>query len=523
MRWSHFRRPLVLIAAAVAGLTAFAKRPLLKNEPPPRISAYARIPNTTVEARVASHSSPKRGGERFWIEVDKTGPRIHKPVRVLAYISRKIPEVRNLRPGHRVRLSGKLRLPFVSKKFDEAAYMARRRASFVMHVKTAVILEGPIPLSWRPLAWGEAAHRNLQDYLKKNFSKPTASVLEGLLLGYRGRMKPDLTRAIQDAGVMHLLTPSGAKVTILWVWALAVGTVIGIGPSARWSFAVAAGGLYLCIVGFEPPYTRAYLMGLILFAGRLLDRRPGAVHAWAASALISLCFWPQGLFSPGFQMTYLAMLGLLVIIPRFGASPFVMTAAVQAALLPPLLAFFGKISLAGFFVNLVCVPASAFVAGLGFFGWATGFSMGLEAVIQAFCGLCRFAASRSWAVISFPPLSPIGWLCYYTALFSGVVLSFRRAAGVCMAAAGFAVFSSWKPHSPAPIRLQFRPWGVIVGAEGKDVYCVRTAPSGEGLLRCPMRRTFSTREEGPIRVHYNGRTIRFQSTQTGDSLGGPVS
>ena len=448
---------------------------------------------------------------------------MHTPIRVLAYLSRKIPRVRELRPGHRVRLTGRLRLPFVSEKFDEAAYMARRRAVFVMHARSAVITNTPVPLLWKPLAWGEAAHRDLQDTLARSFSKPTAAILEGLLLGYRGRMRPSLSHAIQDAGVMHLLTPSGAKVTVLWVWTLVLGVALSMPPLARWGAAAIVTGGYLCVVGFEPPYTRAYLMGLILLAGRALERRPGVVHAWAASGLVSLLIWPQGLFSPGFQMTYIAMLGILIAVGRWGASPIVLTAAVQTALIPPLLAFFGKVSLAGYFVNLICVPASVVVTGLGFLSWVTGWHCGLETVIGAFCWLCRFAASRSWSTFEIASFSSTGWACYYAGLLASAAFPLRRAVGICLALMGITVFSGVVRPSQAPIRLRFQPWGVIVGAEGKDVYCVRTAPSGEGLLRCPMRRTFSTREEGPIRVQNYDGTIRFKQEQTGDPLGSPFS
>ncbi|PCI33700.1 MAG: hypothetical protein COB53_12085 [Elusimicrobia bacterium] len=199
-----------------------------------------------------------------------------------------------------------------------------------------------------------------------------------------------------------------------------------------------------------------------------------------------------------------------------------MTAAVQMVLVPPLLAFFGKISIAGFLVNLISVPLSAIVTGMGFLGWATGLPLGLETVIQGFCALCRFASSGRWSVWEIPPFPLSGWLCYYGILFSGIMLPPKRAVLASLAVGGTALLTTVQRPPETPLHLQFTSWGVIVGAGGKDVYCVRTASSGEGLLRCPMRRTFSTRQEGPIRVNIYGSSIQIKSARTGDTLGGSV-
>jgi competence protein ComEC len=543
------------LTALIAGGFALFRTPLLEVHIPPRAAAYARIPRATVEGRIVSHSSPKRGGERFWVRVDRTGPRHHRPVRILAYLSRRDLSVRELRPGMRVRLTGRLRFPLRASHangFDEAGFLSRRRAAFVMHARRVEVVDARLPLLWKPWAWGESLHRGAQRFLSARFSPYAASVYEGLLLGFRGRMKSEDSRAIQRAGVMHLLTPSGAKVTAVWAWALACGLLLTLGPGARWAFAAAVATLYILVVGFEPPFARAYLMGLVIAAGRWLDRRPGPIHAAALSALLLLIARPQALFSPGFQLTYLAILGILIAIPRWGANPLSFVLVVQAALVPPFASFFGEIPVAGLLANLICVPLSVPVAGLGFLAWIASSLPGdpgapavwiLERAAEWFRALCRWAGSRPWSSVPVEPLSPARWGFYYAGL--GVLflrpgdrrLSAAGAAAVALcfllpsAEPGFAMeFRSVRaPLEGRAVSLRkgrlavsFEPWGAVVGLGGKDVYCVRTAPSEKGLLRCPLRRTFSTYRDGPIRLTFDGLEIRLEDPETGDPLSGFV-
>ncbi|OIO11277.1 MAG: hypothetical protein AUJ52_02190 [Elusimicrobia bacterium CG1_02_63_36] len=556
MPLSHFHRPLVLIAFAAALAVAALRRPILSVEPPPRLTAFARIPTTTIEARIVSHSSPKHGGERFWVDSDRTGSREHAPLRVLAYLPRRDPTTRTLRPGMKVRLTGRLRLPMRPRGdggFDEQGFLARRGAVFVMHAKHVEISTASIPARWRPRAWGETAHRDLQAFLAAHFSPYAAAVYEGLLLGFRGRMKPAESRAIQNAGVMHLLTPSGAKVTAVWAAALALGALFALGPNVRWALAASTATVFVCAATLEPPHARAYLMGLALTAARLLDRRPGPVHAAALSALLLLAANPRALFMPGFQLTYLAILAILIAIPRWGANPLSFVLVVQSALIPPFAEFFGVISVAGLLTNLICVPASVPLTALGFGAWGVSHLPGgletpavrvLERAAGCFAGLCAWAASRSWAVVPVSPFSPLQWGAYYAGLAGLFLIPHRRGLAVLPVLAAIVFY--WAGRAPetgfaaefrrrfeeeparrsvlraGALSVAFTPWGAVVGLGGKDVYCVRTAPSEKDLLRCPMRRTFSALREGAIRLNFDGREIQIQNARTGDPLGGFV-
>lgn len=156
---------------------------------------------------------------------------------------------------------------------------------------------------------------------------------------------------------------------------------IGLGPRLRALVAALMGGFYALVVGAEPPYLRAYGSALVGFIARRLERDPLGFQAVVLSAWSILLISPRELFSAGFQMTYAAILGVMIAMPRWKlpaswpavmqtiARLFLVSFVVQLMLWPILAGIFGRISISGLAANVVLVPASGFYMGIGFAAW----------------------------------------------------------------------------------------------------------------------------------------------------------
>ena len=384
-----------------------------------------------VEGIVVSGSSDKRLGERIQMRVsrieDQTAP---SPAEIFAYLPKRRPENENLRPGRRIALWGRLRPPRWPRnpgEFDERGFCSDRGVAFLLQAKRLEILDGSIPWRWLPWAWAEAAHRSIHRMLTQALPLSAASVWEGILLGYKGSLPGSINRDIQDAGVMHLLVPSGAKMAFVLALCLWTSSRLGLGPWMRALVAAVAGGFYALVVGAEPPYLRAYGCALVGFMAKQLERDPLGFQAVILSAFGILLLNPRELFSAGFQMTYAAILGVMIAMPRWKVPgrwswPIqtvvrlsMISFVVQLMLWPILAWIFGRVSVIGLAANAVLVPASGVYMAVGFAAWLLyGISSSLfqgvvpclgfmARIFQQVCSIFAACPGAAWSV------GPVAW------------------------------------------------------------------------------------------------------------------
>ncbi len=154
--------------------------------------------------------------------------------------------------------------------------------------------------------------------LLREVEQPAAGLLVASLFGNRYFLSRQAAEAFRDGGTFHLLVISGAHVAILamLVWKglgwLIPGqkTRLGIGLVLVWGYAG--------MVGAEPPVLRAVLMLSIHLIGRELARSHSGANGLGAAALGMLAWEPQGLYDPGFQLSFLAVAAIVVWVVPLG-------------------------------------------------------------------------------------------------------------------------------------------------------------------------------------------------------------
>lgn len=283
---------------------------------------------------------------------------------------------------------------------------------------------------------------------------------------------------------MHILVPSGAKVAFITLGVVLLATSLGLRPVSRLILAVIAGGFYTLMVGAEAPYTRALWAGAALGLCQILGRDSGSFQAITLAAMLTLFWEPRELFSAGFQMTYAAVIGLVIAMPRLQAvapslprwlrglaGAIAVSVLVQVMLWPLFANTFGRGSLAGVLANIVLVPASGLMMACGFAAWLAALlvpasgpwsarSLGLLA--RGFVGSCRFFAGLPCAAMDLPPMSSHALLIYYLLVFALLVLPRRRAA-LALAAAGLCLWTGtalagrWTAPSVRVLLLRLPP------------------------------------------------------------------
>lgn len=156
------------------------------------------------------------------------------------------------------------------------------------------------------------------------FAHPsTAALLKALLGGRRDGLDPATVEAFRAAGASHLLALSGLHLGILYGILQRGLAVLGRSRAAlteRSAAAVGAAGFYLLMTGASPSLTRAFLFILFHELSRHLPgRRMKPQNVFCAALTLQLAVSPAVVRSLGFQLSYLAMLGIITVFPRLDA------------------------------------------------------------------------------------------------------------------------------------------------------------------------------------------------------------
>ena len=220
-------------------------------------------------------------------------------------------------------------------------------------------------------------------------TKDARGVLKALVYGDRSRIDSDLRERFNRAGVGHLLAISGLHVGIvatvayrclLWLFSFCT-PLLWRGWTRQWAaaatlFIVAAYGI---LAGMSPSTQRAVIMVSVFLVTLILGRTHDILNTLSVAALAILVLSPTALFSISFQLSFAAVLAIVVGLERFDFSEvaesslgrrigkkvagFVLVSALAiAGTAPVVLHHFNQTSVVGLASNLLLVPLVGFVA-----------------------------------------------------------------------------------------------------------------------------------------------------------------
>ena len=224
------------------------------------------------------------------------------------------------------------------------------------------------------------------------------ALVRAMVLGERTALDAETSETFRMAGTYHVLALSGAQVAMV---AALLGWVLrawGTAPLARALVLSAALAFYCTFVGGDVPVLRATVMAAVVLGGRTLDLDGDAANLLGLAAILLLAHRPSSISDVGFQLSFAATLGLVLLTPpvmrMMPALPFGADVALasslgaQAALGPLLACHFHRLAPAALLLNLVAVPLSGAVL-------LAGFAILAASVISP--ALVSVAAAVAWA------------------------------------------------------------------------------------------------------------------------------
>ncbi|MDD6050612.1 MAG: ComEC/Rec2 family competence protein [Clostridiales bacterium] len=286
-----------------------------------------------------------------------------------------------LTPGAQLRVEARVYHPSGRENpggFDFQEYLLQRGVSIGLYGDDALMqAEARFSLRGSIAALRHMLTLRLMDVMGEDAGAYAAA----MLLGSRDFIREDDRAAFQQLGIAHLLSVSGYHVGVLVMLLCLLLRPLPLRRAAH----IAAQALvllaYCCLTGGRAPVIRAALLLLFREWTRYRHRQLLPLHMLCVTALIQLIFNPAQLFGASFQLTYGAMLGLLLVAPwlrrqrlcrhritRYLWEAFCAALSVQVGILFPQLYWFGELPLLSVLLN---IPVVALAGGLMACYWLT--------------------------------------------------------------------------------------------------------------------------------------------------------
>jgi competence protein ComEC len=258
-------------------------------------------------------------------------------------------------------------------QFDYKKYLARQDVYFQAYLPTDIL-----KTEKNSILFEDKIKQKRLDILNKinhsSLSPRIQEFLKGIILADRTEMDAETVKDFNQTGLVHLLAISGSHMVIIfWITLLIFNQILPVkfrkvsivlSILLIWTFAI--------FIDYGSSVMRSCLMITCYYIMGLLQRKSDLLHSLALSAFILLIFDSNQLFDVGFQLSYVAVLGIwwltnpiknLFRKPRFKAEKVfyeisAMTFAAQIATLPLAIYYFHQFSFVSIIANLLIIPLS---------------------------------------------------------------------------------------------------------------------------------------------------------------------
>jgi competence protein ComEC len=251
-----------------------------------------------------------------------------------------------------------------------------------------------------------------------------AALARGFVLGDDDGVDEATKEDFVRAGLSHLLAVSGENVTLLALLAMPILAAFGIPLRERLVWTIALIAIYVPLAGSGPSIQRAGVMGAAGLLATLAGRRTSRLYALGLAAVITLAVDPGVADNVGWQLSFAAVLGILVLaspirewlLGRFGrgswrralAEGIAVTIAATLATAPLIAHVFEEVSLTSLVANVLALPAVAPAMWLGMVsaalaqvpGIPAAPLNGLDALLLAYIAtIASWCGRPSWAIL----------------------------------------------------------------------------------------------------------------------------
>ncbi len=207
------------------------------------------------------------------------------------------------------------------------------------------------------------------------------AILTALLLGIKDYLDNDIQTAYASAGAMHVLAVSGLHVGIV---ILIISLMFGKWKESKTGKIVYTLGtvtiiwIYALVTGFSPSVMRAATMFTVILLSSGFSKRANIYNSLGIAALALIIYNPYIIYAVGFQLSFAAVLGIVILHPKIYRllefqstivdylwSITCVSIAAQVATFPLSMLYFHQFPTYFLISNLIVIPSAALMLGSG--------------------------------------------------------------------------------------------------------------------------------------------------------------
>jgi competence protein ComEC len=279
--------------------------------------------------------------------------------------------------GDKLKITGFLKTPQELGDFDYPGYLAKDGIYSVLYwPEIELVKKGQGNLIYTKIL---SFKERLRESIYQNLSPPQSSILGAIILGDKSRISQEWKEKLNYAGVRHLTAVSGMHVAILTSILMTLLIGLGLWRQQAFYFAIILITLFIVMTGLQPSAIRAGIMGGLFLFAQYLGRLNSARRAIVMAGAVMLAQNPLLLrLDVGFQLSFLAILGIIYFLPIFRSwfrkipnlfqfkNIISITLSAQIFTLPILIYNFGYLSLVAPITNVLILPLLPFIMIFGF-------------------------------------------------------------------------------------------------------------------------------------------------------------
>jgi competence protein ComEC len=319
---------LLLVGIAIAGCASFYLELRIPQPAANDISKY--IPATAergtaqftiVQGTVDSYPHVTRSqNTQFWlnatqlneIQGDRLRPAdVSKPVSGRLYVTVPLQSGTGLQPGVEVSITGTLYLPQANPNpggFSFRDYLSRSGGFAGMR---GVQLRVPDESQTQQWSWGRLRQRIVAAQVRW-LDVPVGPLVTAMVLGADAVDLPfDLHDRFVRVGLAHALAASGFQVSLI-LNAILTLTRKRLSAVGQFNLGVVALLIFLGLTGCQPAVVRSVVMGMAVLIGVRTDRQINPLSSLFIAGTLLLLVNPLWIWDVGFELSFLATLGLIV-------------------------------------------------------------------------------------------------------------------------------------------------------------------------------------------------------------------
>lgn len=322
--------------------------------------------------------------------------------------------------------------------FDYKKYLYLKKIYGKIRIKTYVKTGEELSLLYKIQKYRNRVVVKLE---KSNLSENTINLMKAMLLGDRKGLSKDLKDSFTNAGVVHLIAISGMHVGVLYLLLLYSFGFVKRLPKGNYLYVIIIlVGLWTFAIfsGLSSSVVRTVTMFSFIVLAKLKKRKSLLLEPIISSMLILLLIHPNYLFDVGFQLSYAAVISIVVYYPlcterlkqqnkiiKYFIDVLIVSIIAQVGVLAITLYYFHQLPLQFLMANFIAVSLLPVVLYGGFlvlmkimfFDSITFLEQYYDIFIQNYINVIQYFSSLEFLILKELSLSKTSVFLYYLLLF----------------------------------------------------------------------------------------------------------